>query len=638
MNRALYSGVAGLRAHQTKMDVIGNNISNVNTFGYKSQRAVFSDVFYQMISGATAGTTSKGGTNPSSVGYGSQLKAIQTQMSQSSMQSTGYGLDVAITGEGFFQVMDGDGNIFYTKAGILDYDANGYLVDVNGNFVLGSSSASGAPGAEKIKLDNLGTVSAERASVKTTINGIEYTISAANANAYGNVTFSIGASGALDGGEKVSANISPTGAISVKLSTTEAFASLDELNAEINKAITEVNGKPHAAGNFTIAAEGLKFPLTGAEICGTDFSTKDGKFTGDAKLILNTMSILGTSSDFNASGTLAPLGAPTPSAYTAVYNAGSPASWTLTAKIGSSDYTYELFASDTAADLTFTEAAPGIGTYTLPNPDFATLVAQADPDGDGTLDSTSLNLFSTLPPATGSFTAKYRAADIDTGKPAYWRLSMTIGGKLYSYDLTGDVTSGALQLKSADGDYVRVTNPSFAGLVAQAGDAGNDGVPDITTLDMIASGSFDVTPAEPSRELGLAAIFNLTGGTTGGAVSLDQISSIAIGSDGVISVTHSALGTVAAGKISLANFANPAGLQLNGTNYYSKTVNSGDPMLCDPGSNGSGELQSNTLELSNVDLSAEFAEMITTQRGFQANSRIITVSDTMLEELINLKR
>ncbi len=547
MNRALYSGVAGLRAHQTKMDVIGNNISNVNTFGYKSQRAVFSDVFYQMISGATAGTTIRGGTNPSSVGYGSRLAAIQTQMTQSSMQSTGYGLDVAITGEGFFQVMDGDGNVFYTKAGILDYDANGYLVDVNGNFVLGASTATGAPGSEKIKLDNLGTVPAEKASVKTTINGIEYIISAANTNEFGNITLSIGASGGLDGGEKASANISPTGAISIKLSTTESFASLDELNAEINKAITEVNGKPHAAGNFTIAAEGLNFPLTGAEICGTDFSTQEGKFTGDAAFLFPTMSILGTSSDFSGSGTL---------------------------------------------------------------------VAGAFPGAD-------------------NFTATYTAAAGTV--PAYWRLAMTIDGKSYSYDLTGDVTSGALQLKSDDGDYVRVTNPSFASLMAQA-DPNGDGTLETNPLGLIASGTFDVSPAEPSKELGLAAIFNLSGGTAGGAVSLDQLSSIAIGSDGVISVTHSALGTVAAGKISLANFSNPAGLQLNGSNYYSETSNSGKAMLCNPGSNGTGELQSNTLELSNVDLSAEFAEMITTQRGFQANSRIITVSDTMLEELINLKR
>ena len=181
MNRAMFSGVAGLKAHQTKMDVIGNNIANVNTYGFKAQRAVFSDIFYQTLRSASGGTTSRGGTNPSSVGYGSTLAAVQTQMTQSSMQSTGFGLDVAITGEGFFQVMDADGNIFYTKAGLLDYDSNGYLTDINGNFVLGATSADGTPGTQKIRLDNVGSVEATRPTAVETINGVEYTITASNA-------------------------------------------------------------------------------------------------------------------------------------------------------------------------------------------------------------------------------------------------------------------------------------------------------------------------------------------------------------------------------------------------------------------------------------------------------------------------
>ena len=200
MNRALYSGVAGLKAHQTRMDVIGNNISNVNTYGYKAQRAIFSDVFYQTVSSATAGTASSGGTNPSSVGYGAQLAAIQTQMSQSSLQSTGYGMDVAITGEGFFQVMDPDGNIFYTKAGILNYDSNGYLTDVNGNFVLGSAKADGVPATQKIKLDDLGSVPAKVSKTEVSINGIKYAVAATNTTDSGNVSIAIGSSGELPAG------------------------------------------------------------------------------------------------------------------------------------------------------------------------------------------------------------------------------------------------------------------------------------------------------------------------------------------------------------------------------------------------------------------------------------------------------
>jgi len=552
MNRALYSGVAGLKAHQTKMDVIGNNISNVNTYGYKSQRAVFSDVFYQTVSSATAGTSSSGGTNPSSVGYGSKLAAIQTNMAQSSMQSTGYGLDVAITGEGFFQVMDSDGNIFYTKAGVLDYDSNGYLTDVNGNFVLGASSATGTAASEKIKLDNLGSVPAAASTTTVTINDIKYTVTASSSTENGNVSIAIGSSDELPAGQKATATISTTGAITVNLSSTEKFADIAAINTAINAAITEANGgKQHAAGTFTITAADAvaKFPtggLTGAEICGTDYSVTDGTITGD-DIYGGLMTINGTSSDFAGNGTV--------TGFNAVYNAsGTTPCFDVTITIN---------------DGTTTR------TYT------------------GTLNEGE---------SAKSFLLKNTA--------------------------------------SGEEDYIEVSNPGYSALFDSADTDSDDSIETGEgTVDLIGTGTLAVTPATPSNDLGLSSVtFSLTGGTKGGAVTLDQLTSIAIGADGVISVTHSDLGTVSAGKISLANFANPSGLQLEGSNYYSETSNSGKPILCDPGSDGTGELQSNTLELSNVDLSSEFADMITTQRGFQANSRIITVSDTMLEELINLKR
>lgn len=138
MNRAMFSGVAGLKAHQTKMDVIGNNIANVNTYGYKAQHAIFSDVFYQTLQGATASTA------PSTVGYGSKLSSIRTDMGSSSLQSTGNGMDVAISGEGFFQVKNGS-TTYYTKAGIFGFDTTtGNIVDVNGSIVQGFKDSAAA--------------------------------------------------------------------------------------------------------------------------------------------------------------------------------------------------------------------------------------------------------------------------------------------------------------------------------------------------------------------------------------------------------------------------------------------------------------------------------------------------------------
>jgi len=147
------------------------------------------------------------------------------------------------------------------------------------------------------------------------------------------------------------------------------------------------------------------------------------------------------------------------------------------------------------------------------------------------------------------------------------------------------------------------------------------------------------SPAVPPANLGVGTVgFNLTKGTEGGLITLDELTSINIGADGTVSVSHPDKGVMSVGKLSLANFANPRGLLQSGTNYYTATVNSGPPVLCDPGTNGSGAIKASTLEMSNVDLAQEFADMIVTQRGFQANTRIISVSDQMLEELVNLKR
>ena len=517
MNRGLFSGVAGMKAHQTKMDVIGNNIANVNTYGYKSQRAVFSDIFYQTLRSATAGTASTGGTNPSTVGYGSTLAAVQSQMTQSSMQSTGYGLDVAITGEGFLQVMDGDGNIFYTKAGMLDYDSNGYLTDINGNFVLGAASSDSNPDSQKIRLTNLPAVQATQASAKETLHGVNYTIKAENATDTGNIGLSFTSSNVLPVGMDAQATISTTGAITITLNGTKSFASMDELNTAINNAIKTANGgNVPTYGNITISADKNVFAagtLTGAEIIGTDTSVQDGKVVGTewGTLLGGKMTFKGTSDAFTGLN------------------------------------------------------AAGKGTTTV----------KVEKDGTN------------------------------------YTISLSSGGSTYSCTLPADSESTSLLLKkdgASQTDYIEMSNPGVANLAA-------------LTYPYEPTSDIGITAATQSRDLGLSSKnFNLTGGTAGGAVTLDQLTNIAIG------------------RISLANFANTAGLQAEGSGYYSATVNSGKAILSDPGSDGTGSLKSSALEMSNVDLASEFADMITTQRGYQANARVITVSDTMLEELINLKR
>lgn len=154
MLRSMYSGISGLKNFQTKLDVIGNNISNVNTYGFKKGRTVFKDMISQTTSGASAATATRGGVNPKQVGLGSQIAAIDTIHTGGSMQSTGRVLDLAISGDGFFQVADGNANPptayannLYTRAGNFYMDNRGYLVNGDGKYLMGYADDAAATDA-----------------------------------------------------------------------------------------------------------------------------------------------------------------------------------------------------------------------------------------------------------------------------------------------------------------------------------------------------------------------------------------------------------------------------------------------------------------------------------------------------------
>lgn len=161
MLRSMYSGISGLRNFQTKLDVIGNNISNVNTYGFKKGRVVFKDLISQTTQGATAPNGTLGGTNPKQVGLGSQLAAIDTIHEGGSMQTTNRGLDCAIQGDGYFVVSDGTSN-YYTRAGNFYLDSTGILVTADGKNVVGEGGQIAVPmdqGPTELTIGQDGTVS-----------------------------------------------------------------------------------------------------------------------------------------------------------------------------------------------------------------------------------------------------------------------------------------------------------------------------------------------------------------------------------------------------------------------------------------------------------------------------------------------
>lgn len=539
MMRALYSGVAGLKTHMTRMDVIGNNIANVNTYGFKSSRATFRDMYYQQVRGASAGTNTRGGTNPSAVGYGSQLSSIDLLMGGSSMTTTGNQLDVAITGEGFLQVQDADGNIFYTKAGMLDIDTQGRLVDTNGYFVLGTSAGSGQlnsmePGRSIIKI-SVDPVEPATGALETTVLGRPFRITSDAQTNLSNVSFTFSSSAKKSDGtdflqdeplEVVMENGSTN--ISVRLNEAYLFADMGTLSDEINNAITAANGGTYEGGRFTFELDGFSEDgLTGGQITSSKDNGIPGAFSG----------------------------------------------------------------------------AKADGTA-----------------GDALWNGVSFAQFGKGFSGEGDITLSYTAGGADTGAT----ITATVDGKTY----TGTFEeAGLIRLAGgSDDDYIAI----------RISEEGVDQLAANPPAD-IAPGS--VTAAKPSTSLGLGKqTWSLTGGTEGGPQSYENLTGISIGSNGVIVGSHAVHGRLVLGRIDLANFANPMGLEQTGNSYFRETENSGVAQYAIPGEDGTGALRNSALEMSNVDLAQEFSDMIVTQRGYQANSRIITVSDTMLEELINLKR
>jgi flagellar hook protein FlgE len=173
MLRSMYSGISGMKNFQTKLDVIGNNIANVNTYGYKKGRATFQDLMNQTVSGASRATENRGGQNAMQIGLGSTMASIDTIHTQGSLQTTGRSLDVAVSGDGFFMVRQGN-NSLYTRAGNFYLDSNGSLVTAGGNLVQGfpvdADGVVNRSGVTDIKIDT-DTTMAPRATTTASYNG-----------------------------------------------------------------------------------------------------------------------------------------------------------------------------------------------------------------------------------------------------------------------------------------------------------------------------------------------------------------------------------------------------------------------------------------------------------------------------------
>jgi flagellar hook protein FlgE len=472
MMRSMYSAVSGLRNHQTRMDVIGNNIANVNTAGYKKSRVVFKDALYQTIRGASRPTDARGGTNPMGVGLGMTLASIDQIHTPSPTTTTNKLTDMAVDGNGYFIVANGEEE-YYTRAGNFDFDVNGNLYSTsNGYRVKGWM-------ANNNKLDATGDWAIDTTGATVPIDISTYKTVAPRA------TTSMEFTGNLDSDIEVN-----------------QFYTTDD--PPVLKAIDPATDVPK--GTAAVVTEKDVYDSLG-----------------------NKMTV-----------------------YFRFFKAGTNVSST-----DPTTYDQSQWFCDISLDPDF-PAGTGFGT------------------------------------AFGADQPTIRIGALDGTN----NIKFTTEGKL---DPSSIKNINLLINRSASGAENMNVNIDFSQLTQY----NNKSTAWAETQDGYTQG---------------------------------DLTSYTVGTDGIIKGVYSNGEVRNLARVAIANFQNPGGLLQCGGTMFQVSNNSGDARIGAPGEQGMGAIIPGSLEMSNVDLSEEFTDMIVTQRGFQANSRIITTSDEMLQELVNLKR
>lgn len=568
MMRSLYSGVAGLKTHQTRMDVIGNNIANVNTTAYKSSSMTFSELMSQTTqkaSGANA-TTGVGGTNAKQIGLGVKAGAINTAITtQGSSQSTGNPFDIMITGGNFFVVSNGSEN-FFTRDGSFYVDGAGNLAMTSTGYNVMGWGVDETTG--NIKQD---TVTALRI------------MSAANMTYPPEATTKANISGILDENDK---DVTSANGKTVNLnffdargySYTAKFTFKQSGGDKTNEYSMELNKILDSTG-AEIDISKLEFGNRSQQKMETKVTLNTDAYKWDGKVLKTkdgTTDVANLADIFNTDGSL-------------------------------------ITPADDAAAQKQQEALDAIAKaygYEGSTDEFLNLyiTSTVDKDKQPTIQDLLGNMMAgkttDVLPADGS--------------------AITMEGR-YFEGTTVVFNKDTGKLESVGGSTTNLNvNAAFSALGGNFSDV---------TIDLSECTNYD---NKGTSTIG-ATSGDLDGLGTGRR--LGDMIGVSIQKDGMIYASYDNGMTKLLGQIATAAFANASGLEKEGDNLYSATLNSGefDGIGVDITAGG-GYMSTGQLEMSNVDLSSEFTEMITTQRGFQANSRIITVSDTLLEELTNLKR
>jgi flagellar hook protein FlgE len=642
MMRSLYAGVSGIRNFQTWLDVIGNNIANVNTIGYKSSRATFAEMLTQTLKSATSPNDGMGGVNPMQVGLGVKVASIDTQFNQGTLESTGNYTDLAIQGDGFFVVTDGTQS-YFTRSGAFNIDADGFLTAQGGSLRVQGYMA-----------DQLGMIATNLAPSDIQIPF----------------------------GMKVPAKATSEISMYCNLDSEATDSTATMMNAG-STGVTSVTGLAQngAGGSHSVLIQGANATQgagMGANIGLTPMTLATS--LGDASLGITNFDDFEITID---SGVAVPItGLTASNSVGDLINAinaqvsGVQASLDATGEI---KLTHKWYGSGTDIALTgdIADKVFGGAAFTYADGAASTLVAEDrfTPSNGGAVISTNLTL--EADPTTGLIT---KITDLGGG-------GVTILAAPNPTDpLGGGVKAGTLVVDTADTSHTtsivtydsqggeHVMNVTFtktatpnvwtweAGVEQPAQViSGNTGTVAFNDDGSLQSFNYDggvlSFAFNPNNGSSPAVNINIAAGTVGGVDGITQFASpsttmvqsqdgygmgtlndVYIDENGTILGSFSNDQTLTLAQIVLADFHNSQGLMRDGDNLYKMSANSGDAIYGLAQTNLGSSIYSGYVEMSNVDLSKQFADMIIAQRGFQASARVLTTADSILDEIIRLKR
>lgn len=553
MMRSMYSAVSGLKTHQTRMDVIGNNIANVNTVAFKSSSVTFSDILYQTTSNASGAnaTTGTGGVNAKQIGLGTTAAATKVSItSAGASETTGNPFDIRLTDKNstnFFIVNNGSENVF-TRSG-------SFYVDGSGNLCMSSTGY---------------TVMGWQVD-ETTGEIRKDTVSALRIMQEKNLT-------------------------SAPEATTQATIAgvLDENDADVKSdagKVMNLNFYDNLGYQYT-----AKFAI---KATGTD-----GEYTVELTSILDSNN-KNITEGFTQAQMKEIFGNTDTKTTIASYSTTLP----------NCGYTYDT----TTGELKTAAAVPKV-------------VQIRD---DGTLDDSSgKTIKDVFGVSEGNF--KNIQDSNKAGNDDYKFESVKNADGSFSYQIVKKSATNLLKFNTEDGKFSSIGGGTDKSVKLNLNNANLNKNGNFQNITVDFSQCLNYNNSGKST---IGADAGAVDGTTGKGRKLGAMTGISIDTNGRIYGTYDNGNTELLGQIAVAQFSNASGLEKVGESCYRTTLNSGefDGIGVEISADGSS-MTTGELEMSNVDLSSEFTSMITTQRGFQANSRVITTSDTLLEELVNLKR